>query len=65
MSLIDIVLNDYEITSNLQWAVDMDYSDNLNVLDITKLVYFILRPYIIILYNDPIFALYGTFNHYS
>jgi len=42
MSLIDIVLNDYQISPSNFWALDMNYSDNLNVLDVTKLVYFIL-----------------------
>ena len=42
MFLINIVLNDNEIEPTVFWSMDMNYSDNLNVLDITKLVYFIL-----------------------
>ena len=42
MFLINIVLNDDEIESTVFWSMDMNYSDNLNVLDVTKLVYFIL-----------------------
>ena len=42
MSLITIILNDYEIEPRIHWAMDMNYSDDLNVLDVTKLVYFIL-----------------------
>ena len=42
MSLIDILLNDYDLTPQVYWAIDMNYSDDLNVLDVTKLVYFIL-----------------------
>ena len=42
MSLIDILLNDYELTPQVYWAIDMNYSDDLNVLDVTKLVYFVL-----------------------
>ena len=42
MFLIDIVLNDYEIDPEIYWALDLNYSDDLNVLDVTKLVYSIL-----------------------
>ena len=42
MSLIDVVLNDYEVSPQTHWAIDMNYSQDLNVLDVTKLVYFIL-----------------------
>ena len=34
--------HDYEINPQIHWALDMNYSDDLNVLDVTKLVYFIL-----------------------
>ena len=42
MFLIDIVLNDNQIEPEIYWAMDLNYSDDLNVLDVTKLVYFIL-----------------------
>ena len=43
MALINIVLNDdYEISPEIYWAMDLNYSDDLNILDVTKLVYFIL-----------------------
>jgi len=42
MFLIDLVLNDYEIEPNIYWAMDLNYSSDINVLDVTKLVYFIL-----------------------
>ena len=42
MFLIDIVLNDNQIEPEIYLAMDLNYSDDLNVLDVTKLVYFIL-----------------------
>ena len=40
--LINSVLNSYESTPIELWSMDMNYSEDLNVLDVTKLVYFIL-----------------------
>ena len=42
MSLINSILSDEELSPESNWAMDMDFSENLNVLDITKLVNFIL-----------------------
>tara|TARA_Y100001968_G_scaffold131803_1_gene120248 strand:- start:137 stop:2026 length:1890 start_codon:yes stop_codon:yes gene_type:complete len=42
MILIDAILNDYELSPEVLWALDLNYTDNINVLDVTKLVYFIL-----------------------
>ena len=42
MILIDYILSGGDISSEVYWAADMDYSDSLDILDITKLVYFIL-----------------------
>ena len=42
MSLINSILSDEELPPESNWAMDMDFSENLNVLDITKLVNFIL-----------------------
>ena len=42
MFLINALLIDSDIDLFQQWALDLNYSDNLNVLDVTKLVYFIL-----------------------
>ena len=42
MILIDTILNDYELSPETLWALDFNYSNNINVLDVTKLVYFIL-----------------------
>ena len=42
MYLIDIILNDYVPTVEIIWSMDMNYSENLNILDVTKLVHFIL-----------------------
>ena len=42
MALIDIVLNDYQVSPEIYWAMDLNYSDDLNILDVTKLVYSIL-----------------------
>ena len=42
MYLIDIILNDYMPTVEIIWSMDMNYSENLNILDVTKLVHFIL-----------------------
>ena len=42
MYLIDIILNDNTLEEEVVWAMDMNYSGNLNILDVTKLVHFIL-----------------------
>ena len=42
MILINQVLLDDELDSEIFWAADINYSDDLNILDITKLVYFVL-----------------------
>ena len=42
MILIDQVLLSDDIGSDFFWAADMNYSDDLNILDVTQLVYFIL-----------------------
>ena len=42
MILINQVLEDSEISPSNLWAADMNFSNDLNILDITKLVYFIL-----------------------
>ena len=42
MALINSILSDEELTPESSWAMDMDFSENLNVLDVTKLVNFIL-----------------------
>ena len=42
MMLINQVLEDGDLDPQVFWAVDMNYSDDLNILDITKLVYFVL-----------------------
>ena len=42
MTLINSILSDEELTPESSWAMDMDFSENLNVLDVTKLVNFIL-----------------------
>ena len=42
MILINQVLSDSNIDPEIFWAADMNYSNNLNILDITKLVYFVL-----------------------
>ena len=41
MTLINYVLEG-EIEPEIFWSVDMNYSDDLNILDITKLGYFVL-----------------------
>ena len=43
MSLIDIVLNDYEITPDVHWAVDMNYDIIFNILDVIRIVNIILN----------------------
>lgn len=40
--LINIILNSYESSPIELWSMDMNYSEDLNILDVTKLVYFIL-----------------------
>ena len=42
MILINYVLNEPDISNEILWAADINYSDALNILDITKLVYFVL-----------------------
>ena len=43
MALINHVLTEPDgISPDVLWASDMNYSDELNILDITKLVYFVL-----------------------
>ena len=42
MILIDAILNDYALSPEILWALDLNYSENINVLDVTKLVHFIL-----------------------
>ena len=42
MILINQVLEDNDIDVEIFWAADMNYSNDLNILDITKLVYFVL-----------------------
>ena len=42
MILINQILSDNNIDPEIFWSVDMNYSDDLNILDITKLVYFVL-----------------------
>ena len=42
MTLINYVLEGEGIEPEIFWSVDMNYSDDLNILDITKLVYFVL-----------------------
>ena len=42
MVLINSVLMDEDFSPESSWAMDMNFSGDLNVLDVTKLVYFIL-----------------------
>ena len=42
MHLINCILNSCELEETILWALDFNYSEDLNVLDVTKLVYFIL-----------------------
>ena len=42
MTLINYVLEGEGVEPEIFWSVDMNYSDDLNILDITKLVYFVL-----------------------
>ena len=42
MYLINCILNNCEPEETISWALDFNYSEDLNVLDVTKLVYFIL-----------------------
>ena len=42
MALINSILSDEELTPESSWAMDMDFSENLNVLDVIILVNFIL-----------------------
>ena len=42
MILINQILSDDNIDPEIFWSADMNYSDDLNILDITKLVYFVL-----------------------
>ena len=42
MILINQILSDSNIAPEIFWSADMNYSDDLNILDITKLVYFVL-----------------------
>ncbi len=42
MYLINCILNSCELEETILWALDFNYSEDLNVLDVTKLVYFIL-----------------------
>ena len=42
MFLINTILNDDALGPEIFWAADINYSGDLNVLDVTKLVYFIL-----------------------
>ena len=44
IDLVNTILNDSETESVYLWAGDMDYSLGLDVIDITKLVQFILLP---------------------
>ena len=44
IDLVNTILNDSETESVYLWAGDMDYSLGLYVIDITKLVQFILLP---------------------
>ena len=47
IDLVDIVytiLDDLDTNSIYLWAADMDYNEELNVIDLTKLVSFILLP---------------------
>ena len=39
----EILFNYYNFQANEFWAADLDYSNEINVLDITKLVEFILN----------------------
>ena len=42
MFLINTILSDDILEPEVFWAADINYSGDLNVLDVTKLVYFIL-----------------------
>ena len=42
MNLIDIILHDTTLTTEIIWAMDLDSTESLNILDVTKLVHFIL-----------------------
>ena len=44
VDIVYVILDDTEIQSEYLWAGDMDYSSDLNVIDITKLVNFIFLP---------------------
>ena len=42
INLIDIILHDTTLTTEIIWAMDLDSTESLNILDVTKLVHFIL-----------------------
>ena len=42
MILINTILDDVTLSPEVYWALDLNYSDDINVLDVTKLVHFIL-----------------------
>ena len=42
MILINAILDDATLSPEVYWALDLNYSDDINVLDVTKLVHFIL-----------------------
>ena len=42
MILINAILDDVTLSPEVFWALDLNYSDDINVLDVTKLVHFIL-----------------------
>ena len=42
MILINAILDGLTLSPEIHWALDLNYSEDINVLDITKLVHFIL-----------------------
>ena len=44
INVVYSILNEFEITPEYLWAADMDFTLDLNVNDIIKLVAFILLP---------------------
>ena len=42
MVLINTILSDDIVSPEVYWAMDMNFSESLNVLDVTKLVNFVL-----------------------
>ena len=44
LEIVNIILYNPYITQTELWSIDMDYSENINVIDITMLVSFIFLP---------------------